>query len=306
VPRIFLAKVPKGLADVKRVEERKAAFLRVMLPLVLEATERVLPQRAQLRVIDAKLAADMTLTPDQERRLNAIAAEYRTARQEVLYQEGLQAIGQRAWATAVKKLEQVKPYYKDTAANIALARSQLEQTAPTSTPKAVRKAKRRPPAATETKLAKQPVTLPEPPSPSADDEPVDTFGDTAVGSLVEMPFDSAIKHDALEVDDRQIVLESRRQQIEVAIAANLQHVAIHLREDVRQDVVVGLDAQRLVRTLFDAQAADGRKEDAVASTYASSFRDDVSGPLENVGSGASTSVIVAGAGEQRDAREKKH
>ena len=78
VPRIFLAKVPKGLADVKRIEERKAAFLRVMLPLVLKANERVLRQRAQLRVIDAKLAADMTLTPDQEQRLNAIAAEYRT------------------------------------------------------------------------------------------------------------------------------------------------------------------------------------------------------------------------------------
>lgn len=78
VPRIFLAKVPQGLADLKRIDERKTVFLRVMLPLVLEANERVLRQRAQLLVIDAKLAADLALTPDQQRRLNAIAAEYRT------------------------------------------------------------------------------------------------------------------------------------------------------------------------------------------------------------------------------------
>jgi Bax protein len=76
VPRIFLARVPNGLADVQHANDRKDVFLRVMLPLILEANERVQQQRAQLLVIDAKLAAGQTLTGEQLGRLDAIAAEY--------------------------------------------------------------------------------------------------------------------------------------------------------------------------------------------------------------------------------------
>ena len=76
VPRIFLARVPAGLADVKQATDRKDVFLRVMLPLVLEANERVQKQRAQLLVMDAKLAAGHPLTAEQQERLNGIAAEY--------------------------------------------------------------------------------------------------------------------------------------------------------------------------------------------------------------------------------------
>jgi Bax protein len=78
VPRIFLARVPDGLADVTHATQRKGVFLRVMLPLILEANERVQQQRAQLLVIDAKLAAGHTLTQEQQQRLEAIAAEYET------------------------------------------------------------------------------------------------------------------------------------------------------------------------------------------------------------------------------------
>ncbi|MGD8810417.1 MAG: glucosaminidase domain-containing protein [Gammaproteobacteria bacterium] len=76
VPRIFLARVPNGLADVKQSTQRKQVFLSVMLPLVLEANEQVQRKRAQLLVIDAKLAAGKPLTADQQKRLEAIAAEY--------------------------------------------------------------------------------------------------------------------------------------------------------------------------------------------------------------------------------------
>ena len=76
VPRIFLARVPAGLADVKQSTDRKDVFLRVMLPLVLEANERVQQQRAQLLVMDAKLAAGHPLTAEQQERLNRIAAAY--------------------------------------------------------------------------------------------------------------------------------------------------------------------------------------------------------------------------------------
>lgn len=78
VPRIFLTRVPEGLADVKQPAQRKEVFLRVMLPLILEANERVQRQRAQLLVIDAKLTAGEHLTAEQRKRLHAIAGEYET------------------------------------------------------------------------------------------------------------------------------------------------------------------------------------------------------------------------------------
>ena len=54
VPRILLAKIPRGLAALKQPAERKAVFLRLMLPLILAANERVLRQRAQILLFQAK------------------------------------------------------------------------------------------------------------------------------------------------------------------------------------------------------------------------------------------------------------
>ena len=76
VPRLFLAKVPDGLADVKQASQRKEVFLSVMLPLVLEVNEQVQRKRAQLLVMEAKQAAGQPLTADQQKRLETIAAEY--------------------------------------------------------------------------------------------------------------------------------------------------------------------------------------------------------------------------------------
>lgn len=76
VPRVFLARVPDGLADVKQTSHRKEVFLSVILPLVLEANENVLKNRAQLLVIDAKQAAGYPLSAEQQARLESIAAEY--------------------------------------------------------------------------------------------------------------------------------------------------------------------------------------------------------------------------------------
>lgn len=76
VPRIFLARVPDGLAAVKQSSQRKEVFLKVMLPLVLEANERVQRKRAHLLMFDAKLAAGQPLSAAQQRRLEAIADEY--------------------------------------------------------------------------------------------------------------------------------------------------------------------------------------------------------------------------------------
>jgi len=78
VPRVFLARVPDGLAEVKQASHRKEVFLSVMLPLVLEANEKVMQKRAQLLVIDAKQAAGYPLSDEQQARLEAIADEYDT------------------------------------------------------------------------------------------------------------------------------------------------------------------------------------------------------------------------------------
>lgn len=77
VPRILLAKIPRDMAAMKQPAERKAVFLRLMLPLILAANERVLRQRAQILLFQAKRAAGLPLNGRQEQRLAAIAAEYR-------------------------------------------------------------------------------------------------------------------------------------------------------------------------------------------------------------------------------------
>ncbi len=79
VPRLLLASVPRGLVDIVRPDERKAVFLRVMLPLVLEANEQVLRQRRFVLAAKARRAAGGRLTAAQNRELEAIAAEHRTS-----------------------------------------------------------------------------------------------------------------------------------------------------------------------------------------------------------------------------------
>lgn len=76
VPRVLLARVPDGLADMRRTERRKQVFISLMLPLVLEANERVLRQRAHILLYQAKLAAGRALSPAQKKDLAGIAAIY--------------------------------------------------------------------------------------------------------------------------------------------------------------------------------------------------------------------------------------
>ena len=79
VPRVLLAKVPDGLADMKRSQRRKRVFISLMLPLVLEANERVLRTRARVLLYQAKLAAGKTLSESQAADLARIAADYDVA-----------------------------------------------------------------------------------------------------------------------------------------------------------------------------------------------------------------------------------
>jgi Bax protein len=76
VPRVLLARVPDGLADMRRIDRRKRVFISLMLPLVLEANERVLRQRVRILLYQAKLATGRALSATQKKDLDAIAAVY--------------------------------------------------------------------------------------------------------------------------------------------------------------------------------------------------------------------------------------
>jgi len=67
VPRVYLQEVPSGLADYGPVERKKALFVRMMLPLVLKANERVERTRARVERLADALAGGETL-PDTDRR----------------------------------------------------------------------------------------------------------------------------------------------------------------------------------------------------------------------------------------------
>jgi Bax protein len=74
VPRVFVEDLPEGLKDFAPVAEKKDLFVRLMLPLVLKANERVLAERARIRELrgrtDSLNAADRTW-------LMQVAAKYR-------------------------------------------------------------------------------------------------------------------------------------------------------------------------------------------------------------------------------------
>ena len=78
VPRVFVEELPEGLKDFQPVAEKKHLFVRLMLPLVLKANERVLAERARIRQLrgraDSLNAADRTW-------LMEVAAKYRVEAQ---------------------------------------------------------------------------------------------------------------------------------------------------------------------------------------------------------------------------------
>ncbi|MBK1697057.1 glucosaminidase domain-containing protein [Rhodovibrio salinarum] len=55
VPRVFVEDLPDGLKDFAPVEAKKKLFVRLMLPLVLKANERVLTDRARIQSLHARL-----------------------------------------------------------------------------------------------------------------------------------------------------------------------------------------------------------------------------------------------------------
>lgn len=77
VPRLNLVSLPRDLPEIRDVATRKIVFLKLALPLVLEANRHVAGQRKRLEQVAARMKAGTPLPPDLQRWLSEIAAEYR-------------------------------------------------------------------------------------------------------------------------------------------------------------------------------------------------------------------------------------
>jgi len=78
VPRLRMATLPSGLADVKSPKRRKAVFLALMLPLVLEANTHIAVERKRLLYISAMIKSGISLPPNLQSWLDRLASRYKT------------------------------------------------------------------------------------------------------------------------------------------------------------------------------------------------------------------------------------
>ena len=76
VPRVRLASLPYDLPNMRRAQERKAVFLRYMLPYVLEVNDRVRKQRKRMQQLRKKVKAGHRLGEVESMWLNALFEEY--------------------------------------------------------------------------------------------------------------------------------------------------------------------------------------------------------------------------------------
>lgn len=79
VPRLFLARVPADLPRLDSPEERKDAFVKMLLPLILAENERVLAQRQRLMAFRDELDAGAPLSPPERAWVEELADRYEVA-----------------------------------------------------------------------------------------------------------------------------------------------------------------------------------------------------------------------------------
>ncbi len=77
VPRVRLASLPYDLPQMQQAQDRKAVFLRYMLPYVLEANHRVRQQRARILSLRPKIEKAQRLGEEESVWLAALYEEYR-------------------------------------------------------------------------------------------------------------------------------------------------------------------------------------------------------------------------------------
>ena len=76
MPDVYPSSVPHDHRKLRSVSERKRVFLKLMMPLVLRANERVLKQRRKLLQIESKQTAGLGVSPEDARWLSELAEHY--------------------------------------------------------------------------------------------------------------------------------------------------------------------------------------------------------------------------------------
>lgn len=79
VPRLRLATLPTGLAEIRNAHRRKNLFLSLVLPMVVEANGQVAADRRRLIYVSAVAASGRQLPPGVQSWLERLAARYKTS-----------------------------------------------------------------------------------------------------------------------------------------------------------------------------------------------------------------------------------
>ena len=78
VPRLNLASLPSGLAEMGNAKRRKAVFLELVLPLILEANTHIAVERRRLLYISAMIKSGISLPANLQHWLARLALRYKT------------------------------------------------------------------------------------------------------------------------------------------------------------------------------------------------------------------------------------
>ena len=76
VPRVYAEAMPPDMAVIASTDERKRIFIKVMLPLVLEANEQILVDRAHLIYLMSAREIDQSMSHDDRRWLDGMYRLY--------------------------------------------------------------------------------------------------------------------------------------------------------------------------------------------------------------------------------------
>ncbi|MDY0241673.1 MAG: glucosaminidase domain-containing protein [Rhodospirillaceae bacterium] len=76
VPRVVLPSLPSNMEQIDGIDERKALFLRTLLPIILAVNDRIADDRARLVALRAKLDSGATLSGGEVARIMALADSY--------------------------------------------------------------------------------------------------------------------------------------------------------------------------------------------------------------------------------------
>lgn len=75
-PAIFLKKLPKDYADIESQKYRNEVFIRILTPLALKINEELSNERHTLLRLERSLERNKTLTPEENEKLEELAAKY--------------------------------------------------------------------------------------------------------------------------------------------------------------------------------------------------------------------------------------